>query len=353
MGSDLKNLSFAGPVCVTGASGFIASWIVKYLVEGGADVRGTVRDTSNDKKVGHLHRIAEQGPGTLELFEADLTNPGSFDEAVDGCSVVIHTASPFLLGKIDDPEAQLVKPAKEGTRTVLDAVNKSPSVARVVLTSSVVAIYGDNCEIEQAKVFDEQRWNETSSAEHQPYSYSKTIAEREAWSMHDDQDRWTMATVNPAFVIGPGLADRFDSASLATLKQMADGTMRFGAPDLSLGWVDVRDVAQAHIRAALQPELVGRHIMCAKVMTFVEAGKRLRAIFGDKYPFPSKPLPKFMVYLIGPTQGMSWEYLGKNLGYRLAFDTTRAKDELGQSFRPIDETFKDALEQVESAGHLG
>ena len=135
------------PVLVTGATGYLGSWVVKGLVDAGATVHAAVRDPEATSKVAHLKRAAEQAPGTLKLFAADLLQPGSYDEAMAGCGVVIHTASPFVRN-VDDPQRDLVDPALEGTRNVLDGIGRTPSVRRVVLTSSIAAMFGDAADIE-------------------------------------------------------------------------------------------------------------------------------------------------------------------------------------------------------------
>jgi nucleoside-diphosphate-sugar epimerase len=135
------------PVLVTGASGYIAGWIIKYLLEAGYTVHATVRDPNKQSSVAHLLRMAEKSTGTLKLFKADLLTQGSFSEAMQGCSVVMHTASPFVLDGFIDANEALVRPAVEGTANVLNSVNDCDSVKRVVLTSSVAAIYGDNKDI--------------------------------------------------------------------------------------------------------------------------------------------------------------------------------------------------------------
>ncbi|CAM3110620.1 NAD-dependent epimerase/dehydratase family protein [Skermania piniformis] len=111
----------AAPVLVTGGSGYLASWIVRYLLEDGNTVRATVRNPDKPKGLEHLHKLAEAHPGKLMLHKADLLDDGSYTAAMQGCELVIHTASPFLVGRIDDPQEQLIRPALEGTRNVLAA----------------------------------------------------------------------------------------------------------------------------------------------------------------------------------------------------------------------------------------
>jgi nucleoside-diphosphate-sugar epimerase len=172
------------PVMVSGATGYVAGWIIKELLEGRVTVHATVRDTSRTEKLRHLTDIAETAPGKIRFFEADLLQDGSFAEAMAGCGVVFHTASPFVT-TVKDPQKDLVDPAVIGTRNVLEQANKTPEVTRTVLTSSCAAIYGDAADCAKAPggVLTETVWNSTSSLEHQPYSFSKLLAEQEAWKI--------------------------------------------------------------------------------------------------------------------------------------------------------------------------
>ena len=342
------NIDRSTPVLVTGANGYIASWLVKYLLEDGIDVHATVRDPSNDTKVGHLKQIAKDSPGTLTLFAADLLDDGSFDEAMAGCELVFHTASPFVITGIKDPQKDLVDPAVHGTRNALDSANRVSSVKRVVLTSSVVSVYGDAADprLDGSDVFTEDDWNTTSSLSHQPYSFSKVEAERAAWDIAGAQDRWDLVVINPGFVLGPSLTTASNSASFSTMKQLVDGTMRFGAPPLELGVVDVRDVAQAHIKAGFTPEASGRNICVSRSMTMLEMGRALAGEFGRRYPFPRNELPKAMVWLAAPTAGLTRKYVAGNMGHPLKFDNRRARDELGVAFRPPETTVIEHFQQL-------
>lgn len=338
----------AAPVLVTGASGYIGSWIVRTVLEAGHTVHGTVRNPNKASGLEHLHKLSDDHPGRLKLFKADLLEPGSFDEAMAGCELVMHTASPFLISGFKDAEEALVRPALEGTRNVLDSVNRTDSVKRVVLTSSVVAIYGDARESQDVPhgVFTEENWNTTSSADHQPYPYSKTVAEREAWRYQQEQDRWDMVTIHPGLVLGPSLTSASDSASLSTMKQFYDGTMLAGAPDMATGVVDVRDVADAHLRAGFTPEAHGRYIANADTLTFLEIGKILRRRFGPFYAFPRMTAPKVAFKAIAPVVGLTRKFVDRNVGYPLAFDNTRSRKELGLTYRPVEQTIADHFQQM-------
>ncbi len=336
------------PVLVTGGNGYIASWLVKYLLDDGLDVHATVRDPNNADKVRHLKSLGEGTRGSLSLFQADLLDEGAFDEAMQGCELVMHTASPFVIKGITDPAEQLVKPAVEGTRNVLAAANRVSSVKRVVLTSSVASIYGDaaDAELIDGPCFTEAHWNTTSSLTHQPYSFSKVSAERAAWKMAEAQDRWDLVTINPALVMGPSLTQGSDSTSLSTIKELADGTLRSGVPDMYFGVVDVRDVALAHIQAGFTPEATGRHITCSESLNLMGMVAILRREFGNGYRFPLMVAPKWLVWLIAPLQGYSRRFIARNVGFPLKFDSSHTEQALGLKFRPAEQTLVEHFQQM-------
>ncbi len=334
------------PVLVTGASGYIASWIVRYLLEDGHRVRATVRDPDKPRGLEHLHALERVHPGQLSLHRADLLEPGSFTAAMDGCQLVIHTASPFLLGAVDDPQRQLVRPALEGTRNVLTSVNETDSVARVVLTSSVVAIYGDNADMAGKDCFTEADWNTTSSLEHQPYPYSKTVAEREARAIQEAQDRWDLVTIHPSLVLGPALTTVSASGSMTTMRHFVDLSMAAGAPALQMGVVDVRDVARAHIAAGYTPAAHGRYVVNSQVVSMLDLATMLRRRFGRRPGFPAWELPKFVVKLAAPTAGLTRKYVDRNVGWPLCLDSTRASADLGIAFRPVQESVVEHFQQM-------
>lgn len=340
------------PILVTGATGYIASRLVKDLLDKGHTVRGTVRNKAKKEKYAFLEAIADAGPGTLEIWEGDLLNDGAFDDAAKGCELVMHTASPFII-QVKDPQKQLVDPALKGTRNVLNAVNKAGTVKRVVLTSSVVAMYGHASEIEKTPngIFTEEMWNSSSSLKDQPYPYSKTLAEKEAWKMAGEQDQWDMVTIHPAFVMGPSLTSSSKSQSLEFIQQMMGGEFKMGVPPLTFGLVDVRDVAAAHIAAGFTPEAKGRYITARKEgVGFLEIGLALRAKYGDKYKLPKKALPKFLLYIFGPLRGFNWHYLRNNLGFKPKFENKRTEKELNIQFRPWKDTLTDHVEQMIADG---
>ncbi|MFX3622407.1 MAG: SDR family oxidoreductase [Limnobacter sp.] len=342
------------PICVTGASGYIASWIVKYLLDDGFLVHATVRDSSKESSVAHLLKAANGAKGTLKLFDADLIQEGSFTKAIEGCELVIHTASPFVIKGFTDPYEALIRPAVEGTDNVLKSCNAVESVRRVVLTSSVASIYGDAVEILKAPggVFTEQLWNNTSSEIHQPYSYSKVMAERRAWEICKNQSRWDLVTINPSLVMGPSLTTQTQSTSIDVMRDLGSGRQRTGVPLLEFGIVDVREVAKAHISAGFNPDAEGRHILSAHTASLLQMATILRARF-PKYPLPKKQLPKFLVKLVAPiAAGVSRDFIQKNVGYALKFDNSRSTSSLGVRYRPLTETLCEHFAQMIEDGLL-
>lgn len=348
----MNTKSKSATVLVSGGSGYLASHIIQQLLNGGHTVHTTVRDLSNKQKYAHLIEIADRAPGKLKVFEADLLKPGSFEESVQGCSRVIHTASPFIIGKVKDPRKTLVDPALEGTRNILEAVNKTESVEKVVLTSSLVAIMGDHKDAENIAdgIFNEENWNTTSNLDHQPYSYSKTLAEKEAWKMARAQSRWSLVVMNPGFMLGPSLTKRNDSASIDFMASMGNGTYKTGAPEGYLAIVDVRDAAEAHINGAMNGAS-GRHLLSAEVLSFHDVAGILHKEFSD-YPLPRRKVPKWLFVLIGPMFGLSRKYILRNIGIPLKVDNSRSKKSLNLAYRPIGETLTDQFHQLIEDGLL-
>lgn len=337
----------ASPVMVTGATGYLGSWVTKGLLDAGVTVHAAVRDPQNASKVAHLNRLAEQAPGTLHLFAGDLLRPGSYDQAMEGCSIVIHTASPFIRA-VADPQRDLVAPALQGTRNVLAGVERTPSVTRVVLTSSIAAMYGDAVDIRRypGRIVTETCWNTTSSLSHEPYSYSKTLAEKEAWRLAERQDRWSLVTINPSMILGPSLNSAPTSDSFSTIRMLIDGTTRLGAPRVGISVVDVREVAQAHIAAAFLSEAHGRYITSAEDTDVFALTSTLLPRFGGSLPLPRRAAPRPVVIALAPALGQTRAYIRRNVGHAVRVDASRSRLELGTRYRPAQASMEEMVEQM-------
>jgi nucleoside-diphosphate-sugar epimerase len=343
----MKIVDRTKPVLVTGGTGYLASWIIKQLLDEGCDVRTTVRSLSQKDKYAHLTAISVKSKGVLQFFEADLLKKGSFAEAMEGCELVIHTASPFKISGVKNAQKELIEPALEGTRNVLESVNKTESVKRVVLTSSVVAVYGDAIDIAKTEkgIFTEEHWNFSSSADHQPYSYSKTQAEKLAWGMAEEQNRWDLLVINPGFIMGPSLTKRTDSTSIDIMIQMATGKFKTGVPKGDLGYIDVRDVAKAHILAGKTASASGRHICVADHKTFLDIANAIWANY-PQYPLPNGYVPKWLFWLIAPLAGFTRKYVKLNVGIDLKFDNSYIRKDLRMDFIPFEKTITDHFQQL-------
>lgn len=347
------DIDTSSPVLVTGATGYVAGWLIKALLEAGVTVHATVRDPGDTAKSAHLTALAEASPGTIRLFRAQLLEDGSFDEAMSGCGVVFHTASPFT-SDFSDAQRDLVDPAVEGTRTVLESADRTDTVRRVVLTSSVAAIYTDAADSVDAPggQITEDVWNTTATLDYEPYNLSKTLAEKKAWEIAGAQGRWDLVVINPSLVVGPGMTRRPTSESFAIVTQLADGTMRVGAPRLSIGAVDVRDVAQAHLAAAYLPDAAGRHIVSGHSTTILDLGLALREKYGKSYPLPSRALPKRLLWLVAPFVGQSRKFVWRSVDIPFRVDNSKSREALGLTYRPLQESMEDMFASMIDAGYF-
>lgn len=338
------------PVLLTGATGYLAGRIAERLLEMGVTIHAPIRNPDNPDKTKYLDAIAEKSKGSIKYFKADLLDNGSYKKAMQGCELVIHTASPFIMNT-KDPQKDLVDPAVNGTKNVLDTVNQTESVKRVVLTSSVVSIYGNNKDLLDYpnQTITEAQWNTTSSLTSSPYNYSKVLAEKKAWEINKAQKRWDLVVINPSFILGPGINPFGTSESFNIVKQMGDGSMKMGTGNLAIGAVDVRDVAKAHVLAGFTPSANGRNIISAENQTFLGLAQMLEEKYGS-YPLPKKTLPKWLMWLMGPLGGIPRNYISNNVNYAWKADNSKAVKELGMTYIPIKQTMNEFFGQMVDNG---
>lgn len=352
----MTTLDKTKPVMVTGANGYVASWLVKRLLDDGHTVHAAVRDPENQKKISHLNEIADASSGTIKFFKGDLLTPGSYKEAMNGCELVYHTASPFT-SDFKDAQKELIDPALNGTENVLISANEVDSVKRIVVTSSCAAIYTDAIDTVNAPggIITEDVWNTTASLHYQPYSYSKTLAEKKAWEIEKEQDRWDLVTVNMSLVMGPALnPQNTTSESINILKMLGGGEMKMGAPKIGVGLVDVRDVADAHMNAGFTPEAQGRYITSAHSTDFLEMGTILLPKYGKQFPLPKKALPKWLLIAVGPMVNKLFtrKFIRNNVNIPWNGDNSKIINELGMTFKPLKETMEDSFQVLIDEGIL-
>ena len=351
----MKIIDRTAPVMVTGATGYVAGVLIKRLLDEGLSIHATVRDLGDTEKLRLLNAIADKSPGQIKYFKADLMDEGSFAEAMEDCQLVFHTASPFKI-VVDDPQKELVDPAKLGTRNVLEQACRTPSVKRVVLTSSCAAIYGDNADLGNTPngIFTEGTWNTSSSLLHNPYSYSKTVAEREAWRINDSQVKWDLVVINPPLVIGPGVFSNSTSESFSIIRQMGDGTLKSGVPRWGFGVVDVRDLAEAHFRVGFTPRANGRYIISAHNTDLFSMSQLLLDKYGEDFPIPRKPRSKWLLWLVGPIldKALTRKMIARNIDLPWKGDNSKSKRVLGMSYRTLSDSMNDFFEQMVTNGLL-
>ena len=352
--SEANVIDTQSPVLVTGATGYVAGWVVKRLLVAGYTVHAAVRDPGDANKLAHLRALEATTPGSLHFFAADLLQDGSYAEAMQGCTTVFHTASPFVLNP-KDAQRDLIGPAKLGTANVLQQAVKTLSVRRVVLTSSYMATIGDNADMKARgrTAVTEEDWNTTSSPAHQPYAYSKTVAERTAWEIAESQSQWKLVTINPAFVMGPGVSPHATSESFQFIKDITGGKFASGVPNFCMAFVDVREVADAHLNAAFLPGAHGRYLISAVNASLPHLADLLKQEFGDQgFLLPKRTVPKALAWLIGPLLDgtLTRKAVARNVNHPLILDNSKSQRDLGLSYRPFTETMRDMVQQLLNAG---
>jgi nucleoside-diphosphate-sugar epimerase len=283
-------------VLVTGGSGFIGSHCILQLLAGGYQVRTTVRSLSREADVRAMLKVGGAEAGNhLSFVEADLEKDAGWVEAAAGCEYVLHVASPFP-ATVPKNEDELITPAREGTLRVLRAA-RDAGARRVVMTSSFAAIgYGQR---PQTTPFTEMNWTNPRAKGLQPYAKSKTLAEHEAWNfMGRERGGLELTVVNPVGVFGPVLGADY-STSILVVQRMMDGAMP-GCPKLHFGVVDVRDVADLHLRAMTHPAAVGERFLAVSgdFMSIQEIAKVLKSRLGVwAKRVPTWQLPNWLVRL--------------------------------------------------------
>ncbi|XP_011663482.2 NADPH-dependent aldehyde reductase ARI1 [Strongylocentrotus purpuratus] len=316
-------------VLVTGASGYIATHIVKQLQEAGYRVRGTVRSVSNPVKVGPLKELCPNPAHELELVEADLTKDEGWKEAVQGCSHVLHTASPFPLAA-PKHEDELIKPAVDGTVRVLQACQEVGGVERVVVTSSCYAI-SDLAETPKEPLTEENWLKVEKLGLNAAYAKSKALAERAAWDFVEKlpaESKFELAVINPSVVLGPALCGA-PGTSVEIVRRMMERDP-FLAAKVSFPVCDIRDVAKAHVVAMTLPEAAGnRHIIAPCTLWYLEMANALREEFGKQGYNPPTSLAPYFLLKVGSWFDSSAKTIVQIHGHKVNFSDHRLRQVLG------------------------
>ncbi|KAI0674155.1 NAD(P)-binding protein [Trametes maxima] len=338
-----------GKVLVTGANGYIAVWVVKSLLDAGFAVRGTVRSES---KATHLRNTFKSFGDKLEIVVVeDITKEGAFDAYVKDVDAIAHTASPFHMHAIEPEE--MIGPAVQGTLGVLrSAQAHAPHVRRVIVLSSTAAVWRPNTGTDTL-VLDESSWNETEVAECRErgreasamakYRASKTLAERAAWDFVEKNKAslgWDLVVLNPPYVFGPNLhevdrPENLGSSMRDWYLNVIEGRLDNDAVvNLGAGWVDVRDIAQAHVLALLKSEAGGNRFIITpgayKWQDWLSVTHRVEPSLPEGNP----------------------HYDPSKAKHVLKYKNSKAVGILGIKFRSLEETAKDTVQDIKARGWL-
>ncbi len=330
-------------VLLTGISGFIAKHIAVRLLDAGFAVRGSVRsldkaDVVHDTVLAHVKDKASVGE-RLSFVELDLTDDAGWVEAMAGIDVLMHTASPFPLVQPKN-EQDVIKPAVEGTLRALRAA-RTAGVERVVLTSSVAAIMEGN---HPDRPLNEDDWTDPTSPNVNPYSRSKTLAERAAWDfVAREAPDMKLTVINPGFVLGPALDGDYGT-SLAVIERLLRAKDPM-LPRFGFTCVDVRDIADMHVSAIGIGESAGKRFAgVAGFLWFSDIARVVKDTNPDR-KIPTRVAPDLMIRMLGLFDP-AIRTIVPMLGVRQEVDSSRARDVLGIAFRPLDEAVRDAAESV-------
>lgn len=331
-------------VLVTGATGFIGLHCVAQLLGEGYAVTGTLRSASRIDEVKQAMTEQQLATDNLSFVEADLLKDDGWDEAVKDCDYVLHVASPFIVGVPKD-ENELIKPAVEGTERVITAAIKA-GVKKMVLTSSCAAI---NKPHNGKTHFTEDDWTNAEHKKTPAYYKSKTLAERRAWDLvgaQTDDSPMQLAVINPAGVIGPVLSNDIGTSNVF-LKQLIAGEVP-GCPQMHLGFVDVRDVADLHILAMKNDDANGqRFIASERELWFKDVTAIMRDAGFDKAP--SRILPNWVVKMLG-LFNPELKQLGSFVGQENFTPSDKARNTLGWKPRNACDSVIETANQLVEKG---
>ena len=330
-------------VLVSGGSGYIAGFLIRQLVAEGWMVHTTVRSLAKEAAVRKLLAVDDS---RLKFFAADLNADAGWAESMAGCSHVAHVASPLPAGVPKNAD-ELIVPARDGALRALRAA-KAAGIRRFVMTSSVAAVsYGRGRGVHH---FTEADWTDPGRPGTSPYIQSKTIAERAARDWVAKQGGGIeLCTINPSVVLGP-VWSRDYSASVVLVKKLLDGSMG-ATPDIGFGVVDVRDVADLHVRALKAPAMAGeRFIASGRFMKLREIADVLRAGLGAKaHKVTTRNVPDWLVRVASLFNPLARAAVGE-LGSIRNQDASHAKALLGWETRPVEQSILDTARSLIALG---
>ena len=317
-------------VLLTGISGYIAMHCAKELLKRDYHINATVRNLDKVEDIKNALSALSLDVDKIEFFQADLLSDDNWEDAMADCEYVMHVASPYPLNQPKD-ENVLIKPAVEGTERVVSLAIEN-NVKKIVLTSSVVAVSLGHTK----KEYSEEDWS-FADKPIAAYAKSKTLAEKKAWELIKNANTDTKLTViNPSGVIGPSLTSEISSTQLI-IAGLMNGRIPVNLP-IHIGYVDVRDVALAHIKALENPNSDGERIIISNTELWHKDVSKILKEGGYKAPWltVSVPVAKFLANVEPALKGAK-RFLGKDM----VKNTTKAEDILGISYIDIKKSILD------------
>ncbi len=322
-------------VLLTGITGYVGQHCAAELLRQGFEVVGTIRSRSKaDATKAALAKVT--ATDNLTFAEADLLSDSGWNEAMKGCTFVMHVASPFAMAEPKN-ENEMIAPAVEGTKRVIAAAQRA-AVKRLVLTSTTFAVIAGK----ETGKYGPDSWSDVN-AKIGTYAKSKTLAERAAWEASRG-GTMELVVINPGAVFGPSLGADLEGRSVAMMTNMIAGKLPM-IPDVAMGMIDVRDVARLHITALTAPGVAGKRFIAASAEP-VEMGTLASVLKSAGYnKVPSRRAPSFLLRFMGlfdrEARGMA-PFLGK----KASFDNRATFELLDWKQTPIEVSFKEMAQAL-------
>lgn len=338
-------------VLVIGAGGYIGAHVVSLLLDAGYTVHCLVRDVLDRAVVRDLQALVPEATHRLFISDADITSRDALRDHVKMCSHIVHCGVSAATAN----GADVVEVHEAAIKALFDAIRVygRASVKRVVLTGSAMAVCHPSDKPPASGAFDESSWNTTSTAKSDPLRYARVTFEKEAWRLRE-MVGVELVVILPSVVIGPSKTNE-TSEAMRTIHDLASGSRLFPfVPEMYWNFVDVRDVAQAHLRALETAGAAGkRYIVTAQCLSLAQIGRIIRAEFKHLHA-PVYNAPLLLTLVVGPISNarVSMKYLWQNLSKKWELSSARARSELGVAPRPIEESVRDSVNELVQGGHL-
>lgn len=343
-------------VAVTGANGFIASWIVDALLRDGYTVHACVRDVDNPLKVDHLKaREKLHNNGKLVFFTGDLFKEGSYDAAFRDADIVMHTAAVVEIGSVKNPQKQIVDPSVKGLANVLRSVEKCPGIRQYIHTSSVAAVHNMN----DSRRYSEKDWCTYSRLSNDAYGFAKTKAEKGVWKWAEEHRDVEISVLNPSVVLGDVMTKAHTKASTYFTREALYNN---ALPPVHMSFVDVKDVAQAHLSCIGNESAYHERFIVSndEGITYApDLGKIAQKEIPEwRLNTPPKygPLLLLLIMLLSylPIIGsyVMGSYDRDAIGARVSYDNRKSKKALGIKYRLLKDTLKSGIQSVVDGGFV-